>query len=557
MCEAKAIFIINGISTTFTCEANEKFKDIFQRLAIKLNLNINKMTFLYNGDIINPESKFEEVISREDKINNIMKNIIVDKMNNEEIKEEKKILSKYIICKECKEVASIKIENYRINISCRNGHNINNLSINEFENTQIIDIAKIQCYDCKAKNKGNTHDNEFYKCMTCNQNICPLCKMKHKYHKVFNYDLLTYICNKHYEGYTRYCSNCNENICFLCEKDHIGHKGVNLWEMRFNDNNYLKNLKENIEKLKGEIKEIINKLENIIINMEIYYKLSDNIINNNEKRNYEILKNINEFINTNISIIKDIEHISKDNDKNHIFNNIINIYNKMNNDENSINYIIGEMNIKEEDINKEIRIINSFEECKRELKWGDCVDDYKCENEKDIKEKCLIKINNKSIPFCYKNKFNKTGKYIIEYSFIDKITKINDMFYGCKSLTRLNFSNFNTQNVTNMARMFRYCKSLSSLILTNFNTQNVTDMECMFCGCKSLSSLNLSNFNTKNVTNMKYMFYGCERLSSLNLSNFKIGNASVDSMFRNCKSLKKENVIANDEKILNMLIHDS
>ena len=550
MCEAKAIFIINGISTTIPCETNEKFKDIFQRLAAKLNLNINEITFLYNGDIINPESKFEEVISKEDKNNNIMKNIIVNKVNNEEIKEERKILSKYIICKECKEVASIKIENYRINISCKNGHNINNLKINEFENTQIIDIAKIQCNECQVKNKGNTHDNEFYKCMTCNKYICPLCKERHKYHKVINYDLLTYICNKHYEGYTRYCSNCNENICFLCEKDHMGHKGVNLWEMRFNDNNYLKNLKESIEKLKREIKEIIKKLENIIINMDIYYKLSDNIINNNEKRNYEILTNINEFIKTNNSIIKDIEHITKDNDKNNMFNNIINIYNKMNNDE---NYIIGEMNIKEEDINKEIRIINSFEECKRECEWGNCEDDYKYENEKDIKEKCLIKINNKRIPFCYKYKFNKIGKYIIEYSFIDKINKINDMFYHCDSLSSLNLSNFNTQNVTNMARMFRYCKSLSSLILTNFNTQNVTDMECMFDGCKSLSSLNLSNFNTQNVTNMKYMFYGCKALSSLNLSNFKIGNASVDHMFLNCKSLKKENVIANDEKILNML----
>ena len=34
------------------------------------------------------------------------------------------------------------------------------------------------------------------------------------------------------------------------------------------------------------------------------------------------------------------------------------------------------------------------------------------------------------------------------------------MFYDCKSLTNLNLSNFNTQNVTNMSGMFSYCKSL-------------------------------------------------------------------------------------------------
>ena len=50
--------------------------------------------------------------------------------------------------------------------------------------------------------------------------------------------------------------------------------------------------------------------------------------------------------------------------------------------------------------------------------------------------------------------------------------------------------------------MFYGCNSLSSLDLSNFNTQNVTDMGYMFAGCNSLSSLNLSNFNTQNIINM-------------------------------------------------------
>ena len=33
------------------------------------------------------------------------------------------------------------------------------------------------------------------------------------------------------------------------------------------------------------------------------------------------------------------------------------------------------MEIKNEDINKDIRIINSFEQCKREYKWNDNKDD--------------------------------------------------------------------------------------------------------------------------------------------------------------------------------------
>ena len=50
---------------------------------------------------------------------------------------------------------------------------------------------------------------------------------------------------------------------------------------------------------------------------------------------------------------------------------------------------------------------------------------------------------------------------------------------------------------------------------------------CIVCFiiCKSLINLNLSNFNTPNVTDMSYMFEGC-------------------------KSLKKENIITEDNKIL-------
>ena len=49
----------------------------------------------------------------------------------------------------------------------------------------------------------------------------------------------------------------------------------------------------------------------------------------------------------------------------------------------------------------------------------------------------------------------------------------------------------------------------------------------MFYGCKSLTNINLSNFNTQNATNMSGMFDGCN-------------------------SLKKENIITKDIKILNI-----
>ena len=205
-----------------------------------------------------------------------------------------------------------------------------------------------------------------------------------------------------------------------------------------------------------------------------------------------------------------------------------------NNKENNI--IIGEIYISSDDINKDIQIINSFENYKRAYSYiKDKEDDYKYENEKEIKENIEIRINGKKIEFTYLYKFNKERKYKIEYLFKKDLTKTNHMFNDCISLKNLNLSNFNTQNVIDMSKMFNNCKSLTNLNLSNFNTQNVTNMNCMFYNCKSLTDLNLSNFNTQNVTNMSSMFSCCIILTNLNLSNFNTQNVTdMSSIFSNC-----------------------
>ena len=49
-------------------------------------------------------------------------------------------------------------------------------------------------------------------------------------------------------------------------------------------------------------------------------------------------------------------------------------------------------------------------------------------------------------------------------------------------------------------------------------------MSWMFCGCSSLKELNFTNFNTNNVTDMSYMFYGC---SSLNRNNIIVSDLKI------------------------------
>ena len=217
--------------------------------------------------------------------------------------------------------------------------------------------------------------------------------------------------------------------------------------------------------------------------------------------------------------------------------NIENEIKNMNINDNK-NIIIGVINIKKEDINKNIKIINSFENVKRERKKKNKDDDWKYENEKEIKENIEIKINGKLIDFAYYYKFDKEEKYIIEYSFKNNLTKTCYMFYGCNLLTNLNLSNFKSKNVINMCSMFLDCSSLLNLNLSNINTENVTDMSNMFYYCEQLKSLDLSNFNTKKVINMSGMFYHCNSLTNLVLSNFNTENVTdMREMFSLCSSL--------------------
>ena len=84
---------------------------------------------------------------------------------------------------------------------------------------------------------------------------------------------------------------------------------------------------------------------------------------------------------------------------------------------------------------------------------------------------------------------------------------------GCKNLTSLDVSGFNTDNVTNMREMFDGCENLTSLDLSGFHTENVTDMAYMFRYCETLKTIYVGNgWNIINVTDSEYMFYDCHNL---------------------------------------------
>ena len=111
-----------------------------------------------------------------------------------------------------------------------------------------------------------------------------------------------------------------------------------------------------------------------------------------------------------------------------------------------------------------------------------------------------------------------------------KVTNMRGMFSYCKTET-LDLSSFDTSAVTDMSGMFESSNSLS-LDLNNFDTSNVTDMSRMFAN-NSAASLDLSSFDTGKVTDMRQMFWE-SKATTINLSSFDTANVEdMGWMFKN------------------------
>lgn len=107
------------------------------------------------------------------------------------------------------------------------------------------------------------------------------------------------------------------------------------------------------------------------------------------------------------------------------------------------------------------------------------------------------------------------------YGTILPITSMEGLFSGCKNVTALDLSKWETGNVTNMNEMFYQCEKLENLLLTeSFDTSKVTSMESMFKKCKSLKELDLKSFDTSKVRNMAFMFESCDKMKYLDIRYF-------------------------------------
>ena len=275
---AEVIFIHGVLFINVQCNLNDKMKDIIKKLEEKVKITSGNVYYLYNGYILNNEElTFEQIANEDDKNSKKISITIIDDILDIKKKEERKL--KYIICPECKESIRMEINEYKINLSkCKNGHNIEDILLNEFEETQNTEII---CDICKQNN------NEFH-------------------NKIINYDEKYYKCSEHNDDYIAYCEDCKKNLCSICE-GHKEHKRIFFMDILPKKEDLIKTkdiIESTINKFNSQIRVLISILNDVKDKINIYYKIYEDIINNydNKNRNYEIIYNINQLQNNKIKM---------------------------------------------------------------------------------------------------------------------------------------------------------------------------------------------------------------------------------------------------------------
>ena len=194
------------------------------------------------------------------------KSKLKDKVD-ETFNEKEIIKSKNIICPKCHEPCKIKIENYKFKLyDCVNKHITDNIRIKDFQDTQKINKLNIFCEQDNDRNNDNINKNELNKCIP---------------------------------------------------------------EKETNDNKFSE-IKTVIDTFINDIKKMIEKLNDLMEIMNIYYQINEEIFNNYDINNANNNKNENykEIFNNN-DLINELKEINKIKVLKNKFEKMIDVYYKI------------------------------------------------------------------------------------------------------------------------------------------------------------------------------------------------------------------------------------
>ena len=241
---------------------------------------------------------------------------------------------RFVKCPEC--VCNDCIVNLDNNLITFYGCKYNHITTKKYDDyirVQRIDGQELKCSTMGCSKNQENYFKGFYKCFECSITITGdvgqstrggsqyYCKEHleedHKNHPNAKYDRKNYYCGTHGKTFKNFCFTHKLDLCDECFNNHTkcNVKGYNLMEPNIDKlNDSLILMEKNINKLRGLIERISNRLVEALRVFKRYHYIAKDIIGkyklfNQELKDYKILKSLRNLKVANIKMNKELTDI--------------------------------------------------------------------------------------------------------------------------------------------------------------------------------------------------------------------------------------------------------
>ena len=131
----------------------------------------------------------------------------------------------------------------------------------------------------------------------------------------------------------------------------------------------------------------------------------------------------------------------------------------------------------------------------------------------------------------------------LEYWDTSKVRFAYGMFRGCSNLEKVDLSSFDFTNCYGIDCFFDGCNNLEEIKgLECLGHTKATYLYQTFRDCRSLKKLDLSNWDVTNITEIGMMFLNCVNLEEIKFTGWDLKNIeNLENVFENCCNLKNLN----------------
>ncbi|HGF8314904.1 BspA family leucine-rich repeat surface protein [Enterococcus faecium] len=149
----------------------------------------------------------------------------------------------------------------------------------------------------------------------------------------------------------------------------------------------------------------------------------------------------------------------------------------------------------------------------------------------NIKNLKFLSVNNKQVLVTSNSMFtsfqNNQSIETVDFSGLNmnNVTNMSSMFFGSSNLQSVNFGSNTLPNLETAFQLFFNCINLQT-VEGNLLMPKVTNLQSLFGNCRSLQKIDTSQWHTENVTNMTQLFTGCESLVNIDVANWDVSNVN-------------------------------